>query len=81
MGKSAKRRHSQQMAYLIRLSYMDPDHFEAACEKRILSWMDDIRRLALAWKTGETDARKTLFDIVDRAMTILLMAALVRKYL
>lgn len=80
MGKAARRRYERQARYLIRMSYIDPNQFQAAWDKRIMSWLNDIRKQAYEWKAGRQDSGKSLFDIVDRAMWILdRCAAPVRK--
>lgn len=71
MSKNARRRIRRQNEYLIMISFESPDRFDLAWEKRISSWLVDIRRLALSWKDGRMDTGEALFDIVDRALLIL----------
>jgi hypothetical protein len=70
MGKAAKRQRRRVTDYLARLSYEEPERFEYQWDKRMGSWLREIRDLAEKWAQGKA-TRKRVFGIVDRAMEIL----------
>ena len=70
MGKAAKRQRKKSLDYLVRLSYENPERFEYQWDKRMVSWLENIRYLSMQWPRGQK-VRGRIFGIVDRAMEIL----------
>lgn len=64
MGKATKRRQDNRKRYLVNLSSTSPERFEYQLERRIESWLKEIRLAA------NTSDRK-VFSILDEAMSIL----------
>lgn len=71
MSKAARRRARRQNEYLVKLSFHDPARFEEAWEKRVESWMAEIRTRAKDWRKGGIESRLLLFEIVGRADAII----------
>ena len=69
MGKAAQRRLRHREAHLAELSHRDPERFEAAWEKRVDSWLEEIRDRAREWRSGDIEGWRRLFDISDRAVS------------
>ncbi len=71
MGKAARRRKARRMNYLVRLSYENTGHFEAAWEMRLSSWLSEVRYLAWEWAVGGEGSKTRVFEIMDEALGIL----------
>ncbi len=71
MSKAANRRLIRQKEYLIGLSFRSPGRFDAAWEKRVDSWMDEIGGRAREWGKGDIEKWRVLFAIPDRADSIM----------
>jgi hypothetical protein len=71
MGKAAKRRQMSRRRFLAKLSSENPVAFEFQWERRIDSWMSEIRFAAREWKSGGDASRERIFLILDEAMVVL----------
>lgn len=71
MGKAAIHRRIKRRRYLARLANEKPERFEKEWEKRLSSWMKQIRRDAGQLWDRETGALPPLFERVDEAMLVL----------
>lgn len=61
----------RQNEYLVKLSFHDPARFAEAWEKRVESWVAEIRTRAKDWRKGGIESRLLLFDIVGRADAVI----------
>lgn len=72
MGKAARQRRRRRMQYLVNLSYSDPDLFGESWERRIDSWLLQVRKQGHLWAIGKSEqSDMKIFDYVDDAMHIL----------
>lgn len=71
MSKVARRRKIRRRDLLVRQSYRSAERFAREWEKRMESWLCEIRCLARQWRSGGADVGRRLFDIVDEAVCIL----------
>lgn len=69
MGKAAQRRLRHRGEHLAELSHRDPQRFEAAWEKRVDSWLEEIQDRARQWRSGDIEGWRQLFEIADRAVS------------
>lgn len=67
MGKAADRRNQRRGTFLSQLFLENPERFEFEWEKRVLSWLSDIR---MATKDGNMQG-PSVFRIVDHAASVL----------
>jgi hypothetical protein len=71
MGKATRTRQDCRRHYLVRLSAESTDYFAYQWERRLDSWLTEIRLTAGDWSECGKDAGKTVFSILDEAMSIL----------
>lgn len=71
MSKAAGKRIKRQYEYLVNLSFNESVRFDGAWEKRVDSWLDEIRARAREWAKGDVERWRVLFDIPDRADAIM----------
>ena len=71
MGKAARRALKRKMEHLSELSFRSHGEFDAAWEKRVDSWLDEIGDRAREWGKGDIEKWRVLFDIPDRADVIM----------
>ena len=70
MGKAANRYDAKRVRYLKTLA-KSPDQFEIEWEKRLNSWVKEIRRNAGRLKSKDGQQIMAIFQFVDKAMHIL----------
>jgi hypothetical protein len=71
MGKAAVQRRLKRMKYLARLAKEDPEGFGLAWEKRVSSWMGQVKKDAGRLRTCEGNRAASPFERVDEAMEAL----------
>ncbi len=71
MGKAALRRKARRKDYLAELSRRDPARFAREWDKRLNSWLFEIRSIANEWAKGGIESHRHIFSVVDAAMDIL----------
>ena len=71
MGKAAKRRKEMRMKYLAKLAERHPARFENEWEKRLSSWIEQIRKDAGRLKSKKDKTVAPVFGLVEEIMTIL----------
>ena len=71
MGSAAENRKENRKRYLARLAAECPELFTYHWERRLESWMIEIRLAARDWFSGGEAAKVRIFSIVDTAMETL----------
>ena len=72
MGKAARQRRRRRVQYLVNLSFSEPEKFADSWERRIDSWLVQVRTLSCQWAKGRAQSGDMkIFDFVDEAMEIL----------
>ena len=70
MGKAARRRKARRRGYLAELSYEALARFGWESDKRLQSWLSEIRLLAGRWAKGEDESERRFFELVDYVISI-----------
>lgn len=71
MGKSSERRNKSRIKYLLRLSETDSKKFSREWSKRLESWANQAKNSAGNLRSEDNSAENSIFNIVDKAETIL----------
>ena len=71
MGKAATKQRKAVGRYLAAVFEQDPQAFECKWDRRLESWIDEIRTRGKRWRTGGSGAVKQIFAILDNAMETL----------
>lgn len=71
MGKAARKRLRGQSRYLAKISETWPELFAEKWDRRIDSWLREIRLSIAEWEQGGDAANERVFEIVDGALTTL----------
>lgn len=71
MGKAARKRLKGQSCYLAKIAETRPELFAEKWDRRIGSWLREIRLSIAEWKVGGDAASERIFEIVDGALTTL----------
>lgn len=72
MGKAARQRRRRRVKYLVNLSFCAPEQFSESWERRIDSWLIQVRRLGRMWAMGKVQKNDMkIFDYIGEAMHIL----------
>lgn len=71
MGKAAKKRRDNRKRYLVNLASLNSEYFDYQWERRLDSWLTEIRLTAQDWGRNTTGMEKRVFSILDEAMGIL----------
>lgn len=67
MGKAADRRMASQAKYLAQLAATDPEQFYMEWEKRMDTWLYEIRMRVNNFSNGNADQMKPAFEVVKKA--------------
>lgn len=71
MGKAARKRLRGQGRYLAKIAQSQPERFAEKWERRIDSWINEIRLSIAEWKAGGNATHERVFEIVDGALVTL----------
>lgn len=71
MGKAAMHRRLKRLRYLARLAVEEPKRFDHEWEKRLSSWMEQIRRDAGRLQDPNSGPVPPVFERVEEAMMVL----------
>lgn len=71
MGKAAKREKAKRRKFFKSLAERDARNFAMEWEKRLSSWLFDIKKYAGKLSNWKGERRPPVFSIVDEAMSIL----------
>ena len=71
MGKAATKQRKAVGRYLAAVFEQDPQAFECKWDRRLESWIVEIRTRGKSWRTGGSGALKQIFAILDSAMETL----------
>lgn len=71
MGKAARKRQRGQSRYLARIAAEQPELFAEKWDRRIDSWLREIRLAIAEWKRGGDAVSERVFEIVDGALETL----------
>lgn len=71
MGKAARKRLRGRSRYLTRIAETQPELFAEKWNRRIDSWLTEIKLSVAEWKLGGDAANERIFDIVDSALATL----------
>jgi hypothetical protein len=71
MGKAARKRQRGQSRYLAQIAAIQPELFAEKWDRRINSWLWEIKLSIAEWKRGGDAAGERIFGIVDTAMETL----------
>ena len=71
MGSAAESRKENRKRFLARLATECPERFPYHWERRVDSWMIEIRLAAREWASGGDTVRSRIFPIVETAMETL----------
>jgi len=71
MGKAATKQRKAVGRYLAAVFEQDPQAFECKWDRRLESWIDEIRTRGKSWANWRLGAVKQIFAILDNAMETL----------
>jgi hypothetical protein len=71
MGRAVRKRQRGQSRYLAKIAATHPALFAEKWDRRIDSWLLEIKLSVAEWKRGGNAATERVFNIVDAAMATL----------
>lgn len=71
MGKAAERRKASRLRYLATLALANPDRFRSEWDKRMDSWLHEIRRRAGILVDNHGETMPPAFDVIKEAERLL----------
>ncbi len=71
MGKAAMKQRKAAGRYLAAVFHEDPQAFDRKWDRRLQSWIHEIRSRGRGWRKGGAEALRLIFAVPDIAMETL----------